>query len=166
MLLRPSSSAVPVQVLIRGWCLEIAPAAKAAVSPTAHELTHVMQQRTSMRAWQITRATMSTAAKTPVHGWDFKSKPPVSGRMLPDVGDEVLVAFEHADPRAVTLYFDTSSTKLTRATAWKVELGVVARSAVRLIVRQRGAGQLAVAVRTSADSESRSIGGWTSIFPP
>ncbi len=154
------------QVSMEGWLLDLAPAQSPAAH-LAHELTHVVQQRSGIRAWRVSKGLGSAstpATRSTVRGWDYAVKKPVEDQAAPQTDDEVLLGFEFGDTRHVTVYFNPKEFTMAKPTPWKVELGPVARATVRIVVRRPGAGPLNIAVRSSLDAAGSRATRWTKVL--
>jgi hypothetical protein len=147
-----------MQVLVHGWRVEVAPAPPG-VPPGAHELTHVVQQGRGVRAWLV-RQPGTARARVPAVKMDVITTPSGHGTVAPEVGDEVLIAFEHADLRTVSVYFNPKEFTISKSSPWQVNLGAARRGWLRAVVRQRGPGGLGMSLLASAGPTER----WTAIL--
>ena len=109
-----------------------------------HELSHAAQQREGVS----------------VRGWNALQKKEIVGQepaqWLPEVGDEVLVAFEHGDVHHGALQFNPEHlSRRAGGASVQVDLGSVAGKRVRVRVVKAGSRALGVELVTANDGRLR-----------
>jgi hypothetical protein len=139
-LFRPDGSACRATMSANGWLLDVAfeprqAAPRAAARLTAHELVHVVQQGMTVRGWSYT-------AKKPIVGTRRLTRSPTSASsFVPEVGDEVLVAFQSAAPRSTALAFNpreyTPTLDNQGTTAARGNVGVIGPGCYTVRVQRR-----------------------------
>jgi|SRR5690606_1979171 len=156
-MLLSDATQVPVVLDAFGWQITASRAASPTPQSPAHELTHTVQQAGRVRAWLVAkRPTQPVAAST--GGYDLSHRLARGPRALPDVGDEVLVAFEHGDARAASIYFNPKEITVSKVALARLDLGAVTRGALRLVVRRRGTEPLFIATSWSAPGQTGESG--------
>jgi hypothetical protein len=149
----------PVALDAFGWQIDASRAASPVPQLPAHELSHTVQQSGRVRAWLVPKRTPTTQpTAAPTRGYDLSHRLARGPRALPEVGDEILVAFEHGDARAVSVYFNPKEITVSKAALARLDLGSVARGALRLVVRRRGTEPLFIATSSSVPGQIGEIG--------
>jgi hypothetical protein len=152
-LFQPSGTPLRAAISVDGWRLDVRFAPGAGVAPSganlpAHELTHVVQQRSTVRASvRVAPGRLALAGRTP------------TASLLPEVGDEVLVSFVCAMPRATAVYFNPKEFTLKKPVPWQATLpadrgdvGMIRSGNYSVVPIQKGPGPLVLVFVSAADA--------------
>ncbi len=111
----------------------------------AHELTHVVQNRTQVHVRHFVPAGRRAV--------------PTGTQLLPEVGDEVLVSFQCAVPRSTALYFNPKELSVRKTnppavrTVNRGNQGLVRDGRYRLVVLKKGVQPLVLGFAAAGDRE-------------
>jgi hypothetical protein len=152
-MFQPSGTPLRAAVSVDGWRLDVrfTPGAGAAPGGTnlaAHELSHVVQQRSTVRASvRVAPGRLALAGRHPTTG------------LLPEVGDEVLVSFMCAMPRATAVYFNPKEFTLKKPVPWQAtpsegrgDVGMIRSGNYSVVPVQRGSAPLVLVFVSAADA--------------
>ncbi len=152
-LFQPQGMPLRSAISVDGWRLDVrfAPGASAGPGGTslpAHELSHVVQQRSTVRA--SLREAPGRLALT--------GRAPASS-FLPEVNDQVLVSFESGAPRATAVYFNPKEFTLTKqvppqptSSTGRGDVGMVRAGNYTIVPIQKGHGPLVLVFVSAADA--------------
>ena len=137
-------------ISVDGWRLDVRFAPGAGPAPgganlPAHELTHVVQQRSTVRA-----SVRAAPGRLPLAG-----RGPTTG-LVPEVGDEVLISFACAVPRSTAVYFNPKEfgldKKVSTLPADRGDVGMIRAGNYRVVPIQKGPAPLVLVLVCAADS--------------
>jgi hypothetical protein len=126
----------------------------------AHELTHVVNQGTTVRAWHLVKNRMPQGAR-PMH--PAFSAAGRTAQFLPEIDDEVLVSFQNGTPRATAIVFNPTELTIHKTVPWQNQqpaggagdVGMIREGNYRLVVQQRtGIQPLTIALMVATDSRT------------
>lgn len=157
----PVRAVVPVQ----NWLLDCRfqpgqAAPTAGINLIAHELTHVVNQGTTVRVWHLVKNRLPHGARPMQPAFSAAGR---TAQFLPEVDDEVLVSFQHGTPRATAIVFNPTELSVRKTVPWGNQLptggagdvGMIREGNYRVVVQQRTGGQpLRIALMVAADSRT------------
>jgi len=119
----------------------------------AHEAAHVVQG-VRIHGWEKVQEVRSGAHNDMRF---FRSR--TGHQFLPEVDDQVLVAFESGDPRATAVMFNPKEIKLSKPVPWgqqsQGDVGMVRTGNYQIVVRQRGTEPLPIIFVVAKDPALR-----------
>jgi hypothetical protein len=153
-LFQPQGTPLRAAVSVDGWRLEVRFAPGAGTAPggganlPAHELSHVVQQRSTVQASvRPAPGRLTLVGRTP------------TASLLPEVGDEVLVSFVSAVPRSTALYFNPKEFTIKKSVPWQPsapadrgDVGMVRSGNYSVVPIQKGTGSLVLVFVSAADA--------------
>ncbi|MEZ5356444.1 MAG: hypothetical protein R2762_27745 [Bryobacteraceae bacterium] len=147
-LFNPEGKPLRASVAAETWLMECSFESGRSTPPSAlvgHEIAHTVQRGVTVRGW------CAASRKPLTSGFSHTRTPASSPLFLPEVGDEVLVAFESASPRANAVIFNPNEFNISKSVAWGRSGAAVLKGVYRIIVRRRGVRPLSLVLITAAD---------------
>ena len=152
-LFKPNGTPLRAAISVDGWRLDVRFAPAAGTVPggadlPAHELTHVVQQRSTVRASvRAAPGRLALAGRGPAMGF------------LPEVGDEVLISFTCAVPRSTAVYFNPKEFSLDKPVPWQPappanhgDVGMIRSGNYSVVPIQKGPAPLVLVLVSAADA--------------